>query len=178
MYRIVSGIITLSQHIETLRKTPQVYRPSCCPNCGLGRPWRHGFYTRKAERRPLPGNDPSVLIPRFRCAGCRLTCSRLPSCIAPRRWYSWLFQQQILQFLLMTCSLRGCSAAFSLCRSTVRRWWNWLESHSSSFEFHLRSRFSEWGRTTDRKSFWQKAMSIMPLSEIMACLDFEGVDVP
>lgn len=180
MYRIVSGIFTLSQHIETLCNTPSVYRPPCCPNCGFGMIWRHGFYTRKADRRPLPGEDnlPPVLISRFRCAGCRLTCSRLPSCIAPHRWYGWLFQQQILQFLLLTCSLRGCSTAFGLCKSTVRRWWNWLESRSATFEFYLRSRFPDWGRTTDPKSFWQTAMRAIPLSEIMACLDFDGVIVP
>lgn len=180
MYRIVSGITTLLQHIETLCKTPEVYRPPCCPNCGFGRLWCHGFYTRKADRCPLPLEDrlPPVLIPRYRCPGCGLTCSRLPSCIAPHRWYGWLFQQQILQFLLVTCSLRGCSTTFALCRSTVRRWWNGLELRSSTFEFYLRSRFPEWGRAPDRKAFWQTALSEMPLSEIMACLDFEGVIVP
>jgi hypothetical protein len=89
-----------------------------------------------------------------------------------------LFQQQILLFLLMPCSLHKCSAKFDLCRSTVRRWWNWLDSRTSTFEFYLRSRFPEWGRTPDFKSFWSEALNIMPLSEIMACLDFDGVDVP
>lgn len=180
MYRIVSGITTLLQHIETLCSTPEVYRPKQCPNCGRGGLWCHGFYTRKADRRPLPGEErlPPVSIPRYLCPGCRRSCSRLSSCIAPHRWYGWLFQQQILQFLLTVCSLRGCSAAFGLCRSTVRRWWNRLKSASPIFEFFLRSRFPEWGRFTDFKSFWTGALSSLPLSEVMACLDFDGVTVP
>ena len=180
MYRIVSGITSLLQHIETLCKTPEIYRPPCCPNCGLAGLWRHGFYTRKADRRPLPDEDtlPPVLIPRFCCPGCRRTCSRRPSCIAPHRWYSWLFQQQILLFLLMFCSFRGCASTFCLHRSTVRRWWRWQESRSSTFEFHLRSRFPEWGRVSDFEGFWKSAMYAMPPGEIMACLDFDGVIVP
>ena len=31
--------------------------------------------------------------------GCRRTCSRLPLCIAPRRWYDWALQQVVLQNL-------------------------------------------------------------------------------
>ena len=65
-----------------------------------------------------------------------------------------------------------------LCRRTVRRWWNWLESSTLTFEFFLRSRFPEWGRATDWTSFWRVCLGSMPLSEIMACLDYDGVDVP
>ena len=180
MYRIVSGITSLLQHIKTLSQQPEVYRPSFCPHCGLVGLWCHGFYTRKADRRPLPSKEliPPVAIPRFLCSGCERTCSRLPSCIAPRRWYGWLFQQQILQFMLMVGSLNQCSVKFNLHRGTVRRWWNWLKSSSPTFEFFLRSRFPEWGRVPDFKSFWSGALGSMPLSEVMASLDFEGVTVP
>lgn len=180
MNRIVSGIATLLQHIETLRSTPEVYRPKRCPHCGLGDLWRHGCYSRKADRRS-PSDEESlnpIQIPRFFCSGCWRTCSRLPSCIAPRRWYSWLVQQQVLLWLLEVCSLRGCGANFGLYRSTVRRWRNWLASCSPLYEFTLRSRFPEWGRTTDWKSFWCACLGHTPLSEIMACLDNHGVTVP
>ena len=85
MARIVSGIATLHQHRETLRHDPELYRPSACPHCGLGGLWAHGFYPRKADRTPRSTENP-VLIPRFLCRGCHRTCSRLPACIAPRRW--------------------------------------------------------------------------------------------
>lgn len=180
MYRIVSGIITLQQHIETLHSTPEVYRPAQCPHCGLAGLWRHGCYCRKSNRRPLPGEESLYLIeiPRFLCPGCCCTCSRLPSCMPPRRWYSWLFQQQVLQCLLIVNSLHGCSAKFFICRSTVRRWWNWLQLRTVEFEFFLRSRFPEWGRATDWNSFWRGCPDDMPLSEVMASLDNDGVEIP
>lgn len=180
MYRIVSGITTLLQHIETLFRTPEVYRPHQCPTCGRCGLWKHGYYFRKADRRPLSVDDrlPPIPIPRYLCSGCRHSCSRLPSCIAPHRWYGWLFQQQVLLFLLAAYSLHGCKVAFGVCRSTVRRWWSWLGSNASTFEFFLRSRFPEWGRFTDFEPFWIGALGNMPLSEMMARLDNDGVSVP
>lgn len=117
MCRIVSGIDSLQQHIATLRSTPEVYLPRCCPSCGHGGLWHHGCYFRKADRRPEPMDEclNPIPIPRYLCSSCRHSCSRLPSCIAPRRWYSWLSQQQALQSLLAIYSLRGCSAAHGLC---------------------------------------------------------------
>ncbi len=180
MCRIVSGIDSLQQHIDTLRSTPEVYRPPRCPRCGHGGLWHHGCYFRKADRRletldeclnPIP-------IPRYLCSSCRHSCSRLPECIPPRRWYSWLLQQQVLQSLLSFYSLHGSSAALGLCRRTVRRWWNWLSSNTTTFEFFLRSRYPECGRTSDWQSFWRTCLSVMPLSGIMAWLDHDGVAVP
>ena len=180
MYRIVPGITTLAQHIKMLFSRPEVYHPPQCPTCGLAGLWKHGFYTRNADRNVILKEEclPPILIPRYLCSGCGHTCSRLPSCIAPRRWYSWLFQQQVLLFLLASYSLHGCKVEYGVCRSTVRRWWNWLESRTSTFEFFLRSRFPEWGRFSDFKSFWVGALGNMPLSEVMACLDNDGVTVP
>lgn len=180
MSRIVSGIITLSQHIATLRSMPEVYRPRRCPNCGHGALWHHGCYFRKADRRPEPMDEclNPIRIPRYLCSSCQRSCSRLPECIPPRRWYSWSSQQQVLQSLLSIYSLRGCSAAHGLCRRTVRRWWNWLSSSTSTFEFFLRSRYPEWGRATEWQSFWRTCLSCMPLSGVMAWLDHDGIDVP
>ena len=67
---------------------------------GLVGVWRHGHYRRKTDREGQEGVylDP-VPIPRFYCRHCQATCSRLPGCIAPRRWYSWLVQQAVLAVL-------------------------------------------------------------------------------
>ena len=182
MHRIVSGITTLCQHIDTLRDTPNIYHPRCCSTCGHGVLWNHGCYFRKAVRG-LAFDDGSqklipIPIPRYLCSFCQRSCSRLPSCIPPRRWYSWQLQQQVLQSLLTVYSLRGCGIRHGLCRSTVRRWWNWLELNALRFEFFLRSRYPEWGRATDSPSFWRICLCSMPLSEIMTRLDHEGVTVP
>jgi len=180
MCRIVSGINSLQQHIATLRSRPEIYRPLRCPSCGHGVLWHHGCYSRKADRRPESMADclNPIPIPRYRCSSCMHSCSRLPECIPPRRWYSWLLQQQALQSLLSIYSLHRCSAALGLCRSTVRRWWNWLSSNTSTFEFFLRSRYPEWGRTSDWPSFWRTCLNCMPLSSVMAVLDRDGVAVP
>ncbi|WP_226382967.1 DUF6431 domain-containing protein [Burkholderia mayonis] len=57
--------------------------------------WGHGCYDRKADRS-ADGQLNPVSVPRFRCPSCRRTCSRLPLCICPRRWYGWALQQQVL----------------------------------------------------------------------------------
>jgi len=180
MNRIVSGIDSLQQHIATLRSTPEVYRPRRCPSCGHGGLWHHGCYSRKADRRPTSAETSlnPIPIPRYLCSSCRHSCSRLPECIPPRRWYSWLLQQQVLKSLLTGCSLHRCSAMHGLCRSTVRRWWNWLSSSTSTFEFFLRSRYHEWGRATDWPSFWRVCLNTTPLSSVMATIDHDGVTVP
>ena len=51
---IVPDILSLPQHLETLEQQPVRYRPVACPHCGLAKPWGHGCYQRKADRRPGP----------------------------------------------------------------------------------------------------------------------------
>ncbi len=54
MHRMVAGIISLSQHLSAVHSTPDLYRPACCPSCGLGRVWHHGHYVRKSDRSAAP----------------------------------------------------------------------------------------------------------------------------
>jgi len=177
MVRIVSGIATLHQHRETLCHAPDVYRPPACPHCGLGGLWSHGCYHRKADRAPRSLENP-VPIPRFLCRGCQRTCSRLPACIAPRRWYDWAVQQRVLMGRLMGASVHALSRACALARTTVRRWWREFKSRSPLFVFTLRSRFPEWGRVADGEAFWRACLSHTPLQDVMATLDSDGVTVP
>jgi transposase-like protein len=179
MQRIVPAILSLEQHRDTLQREPVTYRPAGCPHCGLARLWGHGGYARKADRdRSSPGSLNPVLIPRFFCQGCRHTCSRLPECIAPRRWYGWAVQQVVLLWLLAGGSVHQAAVRGGVDRHTVRRWWGWLKARSESFSFWLRSRFPELGRTVDGSGFWQGCLAAMPLSRAMAWLDLVGVVVP
>jgi len=121
MNRIVSGISTLRQHIETLRSKPEVYRPRRCPSCGHGVLWHYGCYSRKADRRPTSAETSlnPIPIPRYLCSSCLHSCSRLPECIPPRRWYSWLLQQKALKSLLAGCL--SISALRRSCRNSMAR---------------------------------------------------------
>lgn len=178
MHRIVSGITSLEAHLLAVSTTPAIYRPLACPHCGSSLLWRHGCYYRKADRshHPGPSRNP-VPILRYCCPGCSRTCSRLPLCIAPRRWYDWAVQQQVLRFLLNGYALHSCSRCTFLDRRTVRRWWDWLNVRSETFMFFLRSRFPESGRSVDQPSFWRLVLNDMSLAQVMAWLDLE-IDVP
>lgn len=177
MYRIVFAFVTLEQHFRAAISAPQSYRPERCPHCGFGELWSHGYYERKADHSSHAALNP-LPVPRFRCPACCRTCSRLPLCICPRRWYCWALQQLVLSLLLFGLSLRCAAAVAGLSRHTVRRWWRWLREQTQTFAFLLRSRFPELGRTTDIASFWRACLRLMPLCQVMAWLDGDGLTVP
>jgi hypothetical protein len=175
---------------------PEWYRPAACAHCRCTAMWRHGRYYRKADRRvaheppgeagALGGSSSSssragslnpVPVLRFICRSCTRTCSRLPACIAPRRWYDWCVQQAVLVLLLGGVSLRGCAHCSGRDRRTVRRWRDWLARRGEQFAFCLRSRFPELGRCTDQGSFWRHVIDTMGLRQAMVWLDLE-LDLP
>ncbi len=128
MRPIVSDIITFSQHLYALKHSFELYRPSFCPHCNAFVLWCHGYYGRKPDR--LNHGDDSVNdipIPRFLCATCRRTCSTLPECIAPARWYPWVIQQWCLWAYLNGWSVKQLYRDFPMARSTISRWVNWLK---------------------------------------------------
>jgi len=179
MYRIVASIISLQQHLDLLAKNPAIYRPRTCPHCSFGRLWCHGCYERKSDRNGSASDSLNPIpIPRFLCQGCHHTCSRVPECIAPRRWYSWAIQQAVLLMLLTKSSLRRCSQHCGLDRQTIRRWWSSLHERHYEFGLFLRMRFPELGRSVDFTGFWQNCLQAMSLSQAMAWLDREGIIVP
>lgn len=172
MHRIVASITTLEQHMQAAASGFLAYRPASCPNCHSCKLLCHGFYYRKADRKPQASKclNP-VPIARYLCPVCAHTCSRLPLCIAPRRWYNWMLQQTVLLLLLGGCSLRNCSVQTLFERRTVRRWRDWLNDRSVTFTFFLRSRFAELGRSADGDSFWRNVIDGMGLGAAMAWLD-------
>ena len=171
MHRIVAGITTIEQHLETIRQSPEAYRPPCCPHCGLKILWQHGHYERKADRRAGQDSRNPVPICRYCCAACRRTCSRLPACIAPRRWYDWSVQQTVLERRLNGSPNRQCAACGGPERRTVGRWWDWLQERSLLFEFYLRARCAELGRATDFSAFWLRVFESLGLAPAMTLLD-------
>lgn len=172
MHRIVASITTVDEHLEALVMNPEVYRPDACPHCRLGGLWRHGCYHRKADRSAGESCNP-VAVLRFLCRECLRTCSRLPLCIAPRRWYDWTVQQVVLALLLAGSSVHSCCRRTCRARRTVRRWRDWLHARGEHFAFFLRSRFAQLGRSADHESFWRHVLDSMPLAQAMAWLDRE-----
>ena len=109
MNRILASITTLAQHLHAVANDSDVYRPPACPQCSAAGMWCHGCYHRKADRSASAGESLNpVPVLRFLCPACQRTCSRLPACIAPRRWYDWALQQAVLLLLLAGCSVHQC----------------------------------------------------------------------
>ena len=179
MNRILSSVTTLLQHLDAIATNSEIYRPLLCPYCGCGGLWHHGCYYRKADRRPTDSTNSLNPVPilRYLCHACKHTCSRLPACIAPRRWFDWVMQQLVFLMLLAGNSVRLCSDCSKCARSTVRRWRDWLGERGDTFTFWLRSRFPELGRHPDKDAFWCHVMQNMTLMQAMACCD-QGLDVP
>lgn len=172
MHRIVATVTSLEQHWRLLVSAPECYRPLACPHCGMGKLWCHGSYQRKAERGVHASAERNpVPIPRFLCRGCRRTCSRLPLCIAPRRWYDWVIQQCVLCCLAAGGSLHAAARSGQVARHTARRWGAWLTQRGEQFAFFLRSRCPEWGRVSDSAAFWQARLAERTLPDLMAWLD-------
>ncbi|VFN00814.1 MAG: hypothetical protein BECKG1743D_GA0114223_112951, partial [Candidatus Kentron sp. G] len=106
MCRMIGSVRTLMQHFLTLNIAPSVYKPKRCPRCGVAGLWAHGVYHRKGDRSIISDNRSVIIpIPRFRCRHCGATCSRLPACLSPRRWYPWSTQGLALLLVLMGTSL-------------------------------------------------------------------------
>ena len=173
MNRILGTITTLDQHFSEIANGGNAYRPANCPHCQVGGLWHHGCYHRKADRSAdVSESRNPVAILRFLCRACLRTCSRLPACIAPRRWYDWAMQQVVLLLLLAGGSLnQGCRET-GRSRSTLRRWRDRLQARSAQFAFFLRSRLPELGRLPE-PHFWHQVISRLSLAQAMAWLDKE-----
>ena len=112
---ILAEIHELFQHISTIKDEPAVFRPDTCPTCSMQGLRCHGHYERKADRvNPAGSNLNPIWIYRFYCLNCQHTCSVLPECIPPYRWYLWKMQQTVMLFYLSGLSRRQISQQLQL----------------------------------------------------------------
>ena len=176
MNRIVASVTSLEQHVDVLENCPDVYRPSACPHCGIKRLWGHGYYFLKADW-PASGEGTfnPIAICRYCCTHCRRTCSRLPLCIAPQRWYNWSVQQTVLARRLSGESVGACARCAAVAGRTVGRWWGWLQDRSAQLELGLRARESELGRAGRWDELWVRVFETFGLPAAMAQLDREMI---
>jgi len=161
MQHIVAGVLSLVQHITQLKTQPYYYRPACCLSCGKAGLWMHGSYPRKSDRS---GELNPVFIPRFFCPCCHKTCSVLPECIPPTRWYLWEVQQVALLFLLAGKSAYAIAKELTPSRHTISRWFIRFKE-----QFHLHK---------DVLCFWQMCLNEVSLATAMRLCHVTGVFVP
>lgn len=176
---IITVISSLIQHIDTFKTEDKRYRLEKCLCCGKSNPRRHGCYPRKADRSSKPGESLNpILIQRYFCASCRKTCSILPECIPPKRWYLWDVQQAALLLLLGDKSLNAASEKIVPSRYTIKRW---LTSLKEQFLLHkdvLCNHFIELGRTNNFIDFWKTFLKNNLLSTAMRICHAAGVPIP
>jgi transposase-like protein len=175
MQHIIAAVLSLVQHITLLNTQSSSYRPTCCLFCGKTGLWIHGSYPRKADRS---GELNPLFIPRFFCPHCHRTCSALPECIPPRRWYLWEMQQMALSLLLAGASLRAVEKEILPSRSTIRRW---LNRFKEQFCFHkdvLCNHIADLGRTIDFFDFWKACLDHFSLAQAMRLCHVAGVPIP
>jgi hypothetical protein len=159
------------------------YRPPQCPYCQHDTVWRYGTSDRKAHREPGHSVDHGpVEIQRFRCAHskCRKTCSTLPECIPPRRWYLWIHQQAALSVHWLGWAMT-CLTSVKPSQRTIQRWRDRLVDQWSAHTGVLCAIFPELGRATEsRMTFWQACFeqAALTLSRAMWHVNQQGIPIP
>jgi len=176
---IVAGILSVVQHLKTVKENPNYYRVSHCPCCGKSGLWHHGKRYRKADREnPTESTLNPVPILRFYCPACGRTCSALPECIPPRRWYLWAIQWLAMLFIFIGESIHKINQKVIPSRWTISRWYTRLKNQFERHALHLRSAWSWLGYKTSLSGFWCSLMEKINFSYAMLFLNQHGVVVP
>lgn len=179
MPSIIAGVVSLIQHIKLSSEAPQLYHLERCPSCGGLGLWRHGCYQRKADRHQAQGESLNPInIQRFYCPGCKKTCSALPECIPPRRWYLWDVQQLALILWLGGKSLYRISKEMAPSRHTLARWMKRLKGRDRLHKDALCTHFVALGRASDFTGFWSACLKQISLGAAMRICHVSGVIVP
>ncbi len=179
MRPILSDILTFSQHLMTLKHSPELYQPAFCLYCYKNKIRRHGFYYRKPDRLnhgEESAND--IPIPRHQCVTCLRTFSTLPECLAPARWYPWVIQQWCLWLSLNGWSVKQLHQTFPMARSTISRWVNWLSDSFTKHHQALCAQTSAMGYYSTCSSLWCHWLDSKHFSAAMVLLNKDGLSVP
>ncbi len=176
---IVAGILSIAQHLKTLQENSEYYRVSYCPCCGKAGLWRHGTRYRKADRENVKESTLNpVPILRFYCPACHHTCSVLPECIPPRRWYLWTIQWLAMLLIFSEESIYTISQKIIPSRWTISRWYQRLKDQFDIHAASLKSIWSWLGYKTCLHEFWQALTEKLNFSTAMLFLNQHGVIVP
>jgi transposase-like protein len=179
MVHIFAGIESLVHYFELLKNEPEQLCIEYCPCCGKSNPWRHGGYFRDSDRiNPSSTSLNPVFIQRYYCPSCQKTCSVLPECIPPQRWYLWDMQQVILLLYLSGLSAYAVAKTTVPSRQTIKRW---ITRFIDQFRLHqdtLCTEFHAFGRHITMADFWQTVLQTMCLGAAMRLCHAKGVVIP
>ena len=179
MVHIFAGILSLVQYIERLKHDPEKLRLEHCLCCGKSNPWRHGSYSREADRiNPSIESLNPIFIQRYYCPACHKTCSVLPECIPPRRWYLWETQQRVILLFLLCGSARAVEQEERPSRHTIKRWVSWLRVQFKLHRDAICNYLPCFGLLTEPVSFWKHTFDKLSLSKVMHLCHVSGVSIP
>lgn len=168
MFSIIADLLSLAQHKDTLETQLEAYRIKKCLHCGAGGLWRHGFRYRKSDREnPWEETQNPVPILRLYCRRCRRTCSVLPECIPPRRWYQWFIQSCALVDWLAGLSFNKISQKNRPSRWTISRWIHHFEDSFLEQALYLKTWDPSLGYYSSFEQFWSILLGKIPLSKAM-----------
>lgn len=173
---ILSDILSLTQYLVALQ-THKLSGNGRCPHCGNTTLWRHGCYYRKADRSTDAQSLNPLPIQRYFCPDCKKTCSALPECLPPHRWYLWQIQQTVLALLLAGKSVRAIAQEITPSRRTIGRWATRLKEQFHLHKDVLCGHFIGLGRNIGFGDFWQACLNKIPLAQAMRLCHVAGVPV-
>jgi len=177
---IVEGIKDLKTYLIFLKEKSQIFKPTSCLHCGLNVLWNHGVYFRKPDRNTSSENNVNpVPILRFICKSCKRTCSTLPECIPPKRWFLWDVQQCVLEDCFSEKSINSIHNKNEVSRHTINRWATWLiEDKFAQFAYRLKTLVPWLGANAAPTAFWTACFSKISLSKAMLTVNNLGGNVP
>ena len=176
---ILTDIPTLAQYLAKLKQESCLFDKGCCPHCGYATLWKHAWYYRKSDRiNPAQCSINLIPIQRFLCPACHKTCSALPECIPPRRWYVWGVQQAALLLVLGGKSIYAAAKESIPSRHTISRWMTRSREQFTKHKITLCQHLSDWGRTTDFIDFWKSCFNRLSLAQAMRLCHVAGVAIP
>jgi transposase-like protein len=181
MVCILASILSLTQHLLTLKNNPEAYFINQCPHpdCGKSGLWGHGFFYRKSDRESTEQETLNPIpIQRLYCPSCKHTCSVLPECIPPWRWYLWAILQKALELYLTGQSFNKISQSVKASRFTISRWIKRLQENFEEHALHLKSRWPDLGYHPTFDDFWSALLKKINLSHAMVFLHNHPVVVP
>ena len=179
MRPIVAEIHSLVEYNQLIAVNLESLRPEKCPYCFCSNLHFHGHYDRKSDRESPPGENLNPIpIYRFLCPDCKRTCSTLPECIPPRRWYIWATQKKAIFSYFKYGSFAEASQEVIPSGQTIRRWFNRLVEKFQIHAATLRATFSWLGYISELIPFWQAWCDKRKLSTAMLCLNNSDVAIP